>query len=116
MYVKKNAFLVFIIESDFVFTLQFWLLFFIQASKAIGWLKDVITGSQFLFSQCVLHRSVGDLSSCVTCSYRTCLYRDMKLDNLLLCGETVKIADFGSAIRLDSTMRLPFNNGIHTYM
>ena len=36
----------------------------------------------------------------------------MKLDNLLLSpGDKIKIGDFGSAIRLDSTMKLPYTHG-----
>lgn len=36
----------------------------------------------------------------------------MKLDNLLLAtGDSVKISDFGLAIRLDSGMKLPFSFG-----
>ena len=34
--------------------------------------------------------------------------RDMKLDNLLLSQDGIKIADFGTAITLDGSMKLPF--------
>ena len=36
----------------------------------------------------------------------------MKLENLLLSGNSIKISDFGCAIKLDATMKLPFAYGI----
>jgi serine/threonine protein kinase len=35
-------------------------------------------------------------------------FRDLKLDNLALLADNIKIVDFGSAIKLDHTMKLPF--------
>ncbi len=43
--------------------------------------------------------------NCVVC------FRDMKLENLLWSGNSTKISDFGTAIRLDSGMKLPFAFG-----
>ena len=37
----------------------------------------------------------------------------MKLENLLLSGDSIKISDFGAAICLDSEMKLPFAYGMH---
>ncbi len=41
--------------------------------------------------------------------------RDMKLDNLLITGNSVKISDFGTAMRLDQNMKLPFTFGMHNH-
>lgn len=60
-----------------------------MASRTIRWIQDVICGLQYLFSHHVVHR-------------------DMKLENLLMATDGIKIGDFGTAILLDSTMKLPF--------
>lgn len=82
------------------------ILCYLQSSKVIGWLKDIIDGSHFLFSHNICHR----FASYTVITVNKCYYihRDMKLDNLLISGNTIKISDFGLAIRLDSTMKLPF--------
>ena len=41
-------------------------------------------------------------------------HRDMKLENLLMGTDGIKIGDFGTAILLDSTMKLPFTYGMST--
>ena len=58
---------------------------YIQAKQAIHWLKCLLSGLQYLFSYNIVHR-------------------DLKLDNLLLSGNGLKICDFGMALELDSTM------------
>ena len=59
--------------------------FYIQAKQTIHWLKCLLSGLQYLFSYNIVHR-------------------DLKLDNLLLSGNGLKICDFGMAIELDTTM------------
>ena len=65
---------------------------YIQAKQAIHWLKCLLSGLQYLFSYNIVHR-------------------DLKLDNLLLSGEGLKICDFGMAVELDTTMVMPYMPG-----
>ncbi|XP_003388321.1 PREDICTED: uncharacterized protein LOC100631577 [Amphimedon queenslandica] len=59
-------------------------------SKVLGWLKDLLTGLQYLFTHYVLHR-------------------DLKLENLMLSGDILKIVDFGEAIKLEPDYKIPFD-------
>ena len=63
-----------------------------QAKQAIHWLKCLLSGLQYLFSYNIVHR-------------------DLKLDNLLLSGDGLKICDFGMALELDTTMVMPYMPG-----
>ena len=69
---------------------------YIQAKQAIYWLKCLLSGLQYLFSYNIVHR-------------------DLKLDNLLLSGEGLKICDFGMALELDSTMVMQYMPGTSVY-
>ena len=66
---------------------------YIQAKQAIHWLKCLLSGLQYLFSYNIVHR-------------------DLKLDNLLLSGDGLKICDFGMALELDTTMVMQYMPGI----
>jgi serine/threonine protein kinase len=55
----------------------------------VNWFRDVLSGLNYLYSKHIVHR-------------------DLKLDNLALLADNIKIVDFGSAIKLDHTMKLPF--------
>ena len=66
---------------------------FLQVSHVLRWLRDLLSGLEFLFNHNVVHR-------------------DLKLENLLLANDGgIKIADFGVAIMLDSEMKLQLNHG-----
>ena len=69
---------------------------YIQAKQAIRWLKCLLSGLQYLFSYNIVHR-------------------DLKLDNLLLSGDGLKICDFGMALELDSTMVMQYMPGTSVY-
>ena len=66
---------------------------FLQVSHVLRWLRDLLSGLEFLFNRNVVHR-------------------DLKLENLLLANDGgIKIADFGVAIILDSEMKMQLTPG-----
>ena len=66
---------------------------FPQAKQAILWLKCLLSGLEYLFSHNIVHR-------------------DLKLQNLLMCDNGLKICDFGLAIELDDSMKMMYTQGI----
>ena len=62
----------------------------------IQWLKCLLSGLEFLFSHNVVHR-------------------DLKLQNLLMSNDGLKICDFGLAIELDSSMEMIYTQGNKIY-
>ena len=66
------------------------LLFVLQPEEVLYWFHELLEGLVFLESQHVVHR-------------------DLKLDNLLISERgRVIISDFGKAMLLDETMRIPY--------
>ena len=65
-----------------------------QPEKVLYWLRELLSGLLFLEKNCVVHR-------------------DLKMENLLLSQDgKLVIGDFGKAILLDDTFKIPYVQGI----